>query len=796
MIDERKFQEALQAYKADFTLEHWKKESYKWRALKCFQENWDIEAEDFTDMFSRATKETQNLLASFRYYPRGMIIEFSKTDRERVRAMFLNLYDESLDLMNRIGKFIGEADAIRKTDEAKWKNHYQNVNAISTYLWLRYPEKYYIFKYSEFKAVASYLGASYAPRTGIRNDSLLGGFRLYDKICSLLGEDSEIREILSKFLGEGCYNDASLHTLTIDFGYYIANSPKSAPPRDETIPRYYYDEYDPHISVGKWRELLKDNKVFTESALQIIKRFYDFGDEATCTQIAKRYGESANFYNKGASALAKRVAEKTGCEVPKRANGEPAWWPILFTGRYISDGEGVFAWRLRPALRSAIGGDGLTESVFAGQTTQTRYWWLNANPKIWSFSEIKNGEEQSYTLLNDNGNKRRIYQNFLDAKAGDVIIGYESNPVKKIVGLGKITQENDGERIRFEKTETLVTPIDYADLRQQEELRGMEFFVNPNGSLFKLTKQEYDCILDLIREENPLKKTETAEKYGKQDFLNDVYMTEERYDLLSALLLEKKNVILQGAPGVGKTYAAKRLAYSLMGTKDESHIGFVQFHQNYSYEDFIMGYKPEGDGFALKTGIFYQFCLKAANKPNEKFFFIIDEINRGNLSKIFGELLVLIEKEYRGEKVTLGYNGLSFSVPENLYLIGMMNTADRSLALIDYALRRRFGFFEIEPAFLSENFRKYQTSLRNRMLDVLIEEVIALNTEIASDPSLGKGFCIGHSYFCGREQCDENCLRRIVEFDLIPTIDEYWFDDDVKRQHWEKRLRGVLANER
>lgn len=156
-----------------------------------------------------------------------------------------------------------------------------------------------------------------------------------------------------------------------------------------------------------------------------------------------------------------------------------------------------------------------------------------------------------------------------------------------------------------------------------------------------------------------------------------------------SVLQHKKNIILQGAPGVGKTFAAKRLAYAMMGEVDESRVEFVQFHQNYSYEDFVMGYKPAENGFELKYGIFYRFCQKAANQPDRDFFFIIDEINRGNMSKIFGELLLLIERDYRGTKATLAYNGLSFTVPERVHIIGMMNTADRSLAMIDYALRRR-----------------------------------------------------------------------------------------------------------
>ena len=422
----------------------------------------------------------------------------------------------------------------------------------------------------------------------------------------------------------------------------------------------------------------------------------------------------------------------------------------------------------------------------------TQYWWLNANPKIWSFSSIAIGEIQSYTLYNENGNKRRIFQNFLDAKAGDLIIGYESNPVKQVVALAKITVAQDGEKLQFEKTEGLNNPIDYMMLKDCPELEQMEYFQNPQGSLFKLTKAEYDFIVDLIREENPLKSEDMTDTYTKDDFLEQVYMSEERYEALKSVLMNKKNIILQGAPGVGKTFAARRLAYSIMGEKDESRIEFIQFHQNYSYEDFVMGYKPSGDGFELKNGIFYRFCQKAANQPKKEFFFIIDEINRGNLSKIFGELLMLIEKEYRGTKATLAYNGLSFAVPENLYIIGMMNTADRSLAMIDYALRRRFSFFEMNPGFDSEGFIQYQNSLNSETLNKLVECVQELNNEIARDKSLGTGFCIGHSYFCGRDVCTDEWLRSVVEYDIIPMLSEYWFDEPDTLRRWENKLRGVF----
>lgn len=282
------------------------------------------------------------------------------------------------------------------------------------------------------------------------------------------------------------------------------------------------------------------------------------------------------------------------------------------------------------------------------------------------------------------------------------------------------------------------------------------------------------------------------EPYSKSQFLDEVYMSEAKYNRLVSVLLKKKNIILQGAPGVGKTFAAKRLAYSIMGEKDDSRIEFIQFHQNYSYEDFMMGYKPEGDSFELKYGIFYQFCQKAMNHPDKDYFFIIDEINRGNMSKIFGELLMLIEKDYRGTMATLAYNGLSFFVPERLHIIGMMNTADRSLAMIDYALRRRFSFIDMKPGFDTEGFIQYQRSLNNETFDLLIDKIKELNKEITLDKSLGKGFCIGHSYFSGVTECTNEWMMDVVDFDILPMLSEYWFDDYDKVQRWENILHGIF----
>lgn len=294
--------------------------------------------------------------------------------------------------------------------------------------------------------------------------------------------------------------------------------------------------------------------------------------------------------------------------------------------------------------------------------------------------------------------------------------------------------------------------------------------------------------------DEPEEVEKTYPPYGEDDFLQDVFMQQEDYEKLVDILKIKKNIILQGAPGVGKTYAAKRLAYSIMGEKDVERVMMVQFHQSYSYEDFIMGYRPTATGFELKKGAFYNFCKKAEIDTDRDYFFIIDEINRGNLSKIFGELFMLIENDKRGIPLQLLYADEKFSVPRNVYLIGMMNTADRSLAMLDYALRRRFAFVDLKPGFETEGFRAYQEELQSDAFDRLVACVLRLNAAVAADESLGEGFCIGHSYFCNRteETADAEHLNAIVEYELIPLLREYWFDEPEKVRDWAGKLRSAI----
>lgn len=657
MFDKIRLKEILVEYKKRFVQKQWPDENFKWEAVKCFQDNWDVNADDFSGMLKKSLSKTEALLASPNNFPAQMIIKFAEIVPEEVRSMFLVLFDESRDVYERIDTFKQKSGVLLERYGSGAKHHYQKENPICTYLWLRYPDKYYVYKFREVKAVSDELQSDYIFKTGDYTNNIRNFLAFYNEICAELQQDEELKNMLASQITETHYPDTELRTLTMDVGFFIRTYLKKdvdAPSTDEWWPIHY----SPELTVEDWESLLYDNEVFTDSSLEIMKRMLDCGGKATCEELVMKYGESEDFYSSTSTDLSKRIVQKTGCPVMSVEDERNKWWPVLYIGKAIKkDEKGSIVWKLRTELSEALGRVDLS--------------------------------------------KVNLYQNSL-------------------------------------------------------------LSVNGNG------------------------------RYKKDDFLKEVYMTEAKYDRLAAVLKKKKNIILQGAPGVGKTFAAKRLAYSMMGEVDDSRIEYIQFHQNYSYEDFMMGYKPVDDGFELKYGIFYRFCQKAENHLDKDYFFIIDEINRGNMSKIFGELLMLIEPDYRGNKITLAYNGLSFSVPKNLHIIGMMNTADRSLAMIDYALRRRFSFFDMEPGFDSEGFIHYQNGFANDIFNSLVERVKELNREIMKDKSLGKGFCIGHSYFCNMDVCSEESLKDVVEFDILPMLSEYWFDDSTKLQHWENRLRGVF----
>ena len=651
-------------------------EDYKWKAINHFHKHWDIEAGDFAAMLELALEKADTLLTAGFYYAKGMIVSFAQNDPDGVREQFRILYDETRDLSERVVTFRNYAEEQKQNhNDSGWKNTFQDLHAISVYLWLRFPDKYYIYKYGEARPAADVLESSFVPKRSADAANMIQSFQLFDEIRDSIAQNQKIINLFNSLRTEDCYTDANYHTLTSDMVFYISRFFL----QDEWFPV----DYNPGFSVEQWVELIQNRDIFNENSLAIMKRMKDNGGQGTCTELADKYGETMSYYNMGSSMLAKRIIAKTNCPVMPRNSENSRYWPVLYVGKSAPKGsKGVYIWKLRDELSEALTRIDLSDIPLYVKTVAE------------DISETSAAEKDVFA--------------------------------------------NTGEGISM----------------------GLE-------------------------------------KYSEDDFLSEVFMDQADYEKLQNLLRRKKNVILQGAPGVGKTFTARRLAYSMMGVKDYSRVEMIQFHQNYAYEDFIMGYKPAGSDFILQKGIFYDFCERARKHPEQEYFFIIDEINRGNLSKIFGELLQLIEADYRDESTLLAYNHEPFSVPGNLYLIGMMNTADRSLALIDYALRRRFSFFEMTPGFLTEGFKAYQSSIQEELFNSFVEQIILLNKDICDDPALGAGFQIGHSYLCLKkdEIFSEEWLQSVMEFDILPTLYEYWFDDKKMVQKWEGNLRSVFQNE-
>lgn len=656
MIDRKKFDKLVKEYQNYFTNHkgengesYWEEEEFKWRGIKTFQDNWDIEAEDLSDMIKRSLNGVSHMMVSQARFPEGMIEGFAEQEPDTVRAMFKDLFDESKDIVERFHSFKQKsADLLERVGNGA-KNHFQDERTIALYLWLRYPDKYYVYQYTQARNLSIALGSDHRIIKGRLDSNIREWLALYNEVTELMKQKPEVRNWETQGMTAVHYPDPEYRMLATDLAYcYTERILKEQKAEQEWEPK----DYTPGITVANWVSLLADKEVYHESAKTVIERLVDYGGQATCTQLAQKYGDNANTYNVNSIAFAKKVYEKTHCKLAEREDESIRWWSILYMGKKADkEDDGVYIWKLRPELAEAL--------------------------------KIVNGEEV------------------------------------------------------------------------------------------------------------PDEDTDTTE-YTKKDFLEEVFISEAKYDEMYAVLMRKQNIILQGAPGVGKTFAAKRLAYSIMGAKNDDHIQFVQFHQNYSYEDFVEGYRPAASGFVRTDGIFKRFCIDAADVPDEKFFFIIDEINRGNLSKIFGELLMLIEKDYRGQAATLPYSGRSFTVPKNLYIIGMMNTADRSLAMIDYALRRRFSFIDMEPGFDTDGFKEYMSSKGSSTMKALVEEVKQLNVDIKE--KLGKGFCIGHSYFVFDEPCSDELLKNIVNYDILPMLAEYWFDDEEQYEMWASRLNGVFEN--
>lgn len=414
------------------------------------------------------------------------------------------------------------------------------------------------------------------------------------------------------------------------------------------------------------------------------------------------------------------------------------------------------------------------------------YWWLSINPKMLKFRELDIDDCFYYSALNEDGTLRTLHKNFTEIKRGEIVVAYEVEPSNEVLGLCICVQELQDERIMLRKIDGLTDPVTRYNLETHIELANLEVFRYMQGTLFKLSKREFEVIYSMIRELNPKKRYQIYDAYSKETFMKEVYFDDAEYEELANLILSRKNVVLQGPPGVGKTYIARRMAFSLIGAKDDEKLLNVQFHEMYSNDEFIEGYRPDDIGiYKYKRGCFKRICNKARNNPKDKFFVIIDEINRGNIPKIFGEAFSLIEIDKRGKEnyIELSCSRERFYVPDNLYIIGTMNTFDDNLALSDYALRRRFCFYNINPVFENENFKDF--CKYSPLLVKIIDKIKEINLELDENTQ------IGHSYFC--KPMPDSEIKMIIKYSIIPLLKEYFKKTPSKYERLSKELWQIVA---
>ena len=602
-------------YKNNFS-KIWEDENFKWKAIKCFQDNWDINAKDFLKMLDNSFAQTYNLLSSNQYFPLKMIKLYANYDCQKVRAMFLDLYNEDKDIIERISNFKKSSEDLCNMYTPGYQ-HYQKENAITVYLWLKNPDKYYIFKFGEIKSVAEKLHSEYDFRKGAYENNIRNHIKLYDLICNILQDDFELKKIFYSHLDETCYQDPYMKTLTIDFGYYVAN-------------------IDSKIAI---ENIEVNNKLQSKNYPQLKNQIL-YGPPGT-----------GKTYNTVIKAI-----EITNPElIQKDKDGNVENYEVL---------KGKF--------------DELRQK---GQIEFVTF-------------------HQSYS-----------YEEFVEGIKPDL----ESNDLKYKLDSGVF------KRICQNAAKTMTDNFDEV----------YEKFIND------LADYNEDNLFQL--------KTGKGKTFG-------------------ITVNSNKNLSI---------YMGKNLTkWGTLTKENLKNLSDWQYYANpiYTY---------------LKNN--YNLVVTETENSIQPYILIIDEINRGNISKIFGELITLIEEDKRGTlSVKLPYSQEDFTVPQNLYIIGTMNTSDRSIASIDIALRRRFKFVEMMPRpekLVDKNNQPLMVE------DINLQNLLKTINERISY-ILDRDHQIGHSYFMNWKNYDMTTLKNVWFDEIIPLLNEYFYSD------WDK-LQAILgqANE-
>ena len=773
-----KINELLEFYEKSFS-EHWEDEKYKWEAVKRFRENWDIKAPNFKEMFNKATTDSTgkvwNLLVSVNHYPQGMILNFAEKEPEATRKMFKVLYDETKDLDERVDYFKSESDRIRAKYDAElksadptskgWGMHFQDDNSISTYLWLRYPDKYYIYKYTEYKTVAEELNFPLKFTKG-HKENLKKGFKMYEKLTEVLKENDAIKNLFQSSLTPECYNDPELHTLTLDFGFQVSRYLK----------KYWAvgfswessgDQTDRFFRDGIWEEgFLSHGDTRYKSLVNKIS----IGDILVLKSSAtKGEGHSISFTKvKAIGEVMERVNDstfsvdwKTSEELPKDFDG------ISYRKTIEKVRDDDLLKYVKTFLGITINGEKKMNNPFIEETElleEKKNVILQGAP----------GTGKTYTTaglaLSIIGEADVDYN-----KHDEVMEKYQSYIDNGQIGFITFHQSMDYE--------------DFVEGLKPEDVDGEVRYRLEKG-IFRLiserAKKNYE---DSHKTEGELQKE------GKINEMMNVFLT-EAFETQKQFKTANGNIFTIGKYDGDNLYVSipsnekvKELKVPLEEIEElltnDVQLNLVQDVRDY----FKRKWRTQYDSYVFKlaleiknssSGITEQKAEKVVQK---NYVLIIDEINRGNVSKIFGELISLLEADKRLDAehpitVMLPYSKDKFSVPQNLYIIGTMNTTDRSVGNIDYAVRRRFSFITLKSR--SDIVESKSIPIASELFDAVRNYIQQNRIEMDIEDLM-----VGHSYFIAK---DEKQLERKWKYDILPLLSEYYKDGIIPEPIEDKEI--------
>lgn len=845
MFDKELLSQAIVEYKNQFE-KWWPDERFKWEAVKYFQENWDIDAEDFHEMIAKTLNKPNiyaGLLASANNFPAAYLLVTSEKDPEAVRKMFVDLYDENADIWKRIANFKLTAEMLRKKYFPNDNNHYQGENAISTYLWLKYPDKYYIYKFSEVKNVATVLNSNYAFKKGAYEANIRNSISLYDEVCEELSKDEELIEMLDNAIDDTCYSDPVLNTLTIDVGFFIskviANPTKS--PTEDLYPGWWpsLEEYNPNLSKDDWKKyILEVEKPNHPSPIKMLKGMMELGGEASCKKLAAVYGGTPSSYVGCTMNLGRRV--KKYFNLPPCMDGDQErYFPFPFLGKAFDDEDGhQYIYRIRPELFEALKEIDLSDISPYYDEDEENMKSTNIAKNTILYGPPGTGKTYNTVCYAVAIIENKPLEDVMSEAAdedGYAEVFEKYNNYKK---QGLIAFSTFHQSYGYEEFIEGIKPVMDSEEEEQSEIRYVvadgvfkEFCDNAKSIVSTDTKS------DLGLNDSPsvwkVSMWATGDNPVRTECLENGHIR-IGWDCYGPDITEETDFSENGGRNVLNSFIYKMkvgdIVLSCYSSTTVDAVGVVtgEYEWNGEYDDLnrvrkvkwlVKGINENilkmNNGTAFTLSAVYKAKISVADalsivekhsnvlaetdEKQKNKVFIIDEINRGNISKIFGELITLIEPSKRigakeGIKAILPYSKTEFGIPNNVYILGTMNTADRSIATLDTALRRRFDFVEMMP---DENVLSgidVDGIDISRMLGNINERISVL---------FDREHTIGHAYFIGLKNNDNiETLANIFRNKVIPLLQEYFYEDYEKirlvladNQVQEKEKQFITADE-